>query len=52
MKVEELYYESHCDECDKFTTVYDIYIRDRAYPATRLCHECLMKLLVAIVEKK
>lgn len=50
MKVEELYYEGCCDECDKFTTVYDIYI-SKDYPVARLCHDCLMQLLKAIVER-
>lgn len=50
MRVEELYHEGTCDECDSWTTVFEIYLSDGTRQL-KLCRKCLMELLKAIVER-
>ena len=50
MKVEELYYDGSCDDCDEWGTVFEIK-SDGGKVYMKLCKSCLLDLLKAIVAR-
>ena len=50
MKVIEYYDKTECDNCHKWTYVFTVETSDGEY-RIRLCKDCLLKLLDAIVRR-
>lgn len=50
MKVIEYYDKTECEECHKWTYVFIIEIGDDEYKI-KLCKDCLLKLLDAIIRR-